>query len=129
MNHRNKKEKHIPQPPHGDPHMGAHDKNYQSTSPSKKIIPANKLHEGHEKDIPDSKDFMEHQKFENLKHIADEHLGGPIGISEYQSQSQSQSQSRESEKNTSQPSNKSGFWDKTKDKISHGVDKLKNLFK
>ncbi len=123
MNHRNKKDKHIPQPPQGDPHMGAHDINYKSTSPSKKIIPADKFHEGHEKDIPNTKDFMEHQKFENLKHVADEHLGGPIETSEHQSQS------TESDKTHSQPSNKQGFWDKTKDKISHGVDKLKNLFK
>jgi hypothetical protein len=123
MNHRNKKEKNIPQPPHGDAHMGAHDQHYESTSPSKKIIPAEKFHEGHEKDIPDKKDFMEHQKFENLKHVGDIHLGGPIETSEHHSQS------TESEKSPSQSSNKQGFWDKTKEKISHGVDKLKNLFK
>ncbi len=118
MDNRNKNTKNIPVPPS---HVEIHYKSeYKPTSPPKKIIPAQEFHEGHQKDIPDSKDFMEHKKFENLKHVADEHLGGPIEPHEHTSTTTT---------TTTTETHKEGVWDKTKESIKHGFDKIKNMFK
>jgi hypothetical protein len=110
----NSKDKNIPEPPrHPVEHHTVHRQESKSKSPVKKTLIPEKFHEGHEKDIPNSKDFMEHTKFEKMQHIADEHLGGPIETSEHKTES----------------TEKKGVWDKTKEVISKGIDKIKHIFK
>jgi hypothetical protein len=98
--------KNIPEPPKSPPtvhHKTIEKRESKSKSPRREIPKT--FHEGHEKDIPDPKDFMEHNKFEKMSHIAEEHLGGPI-------------EGCEKDK---------GLWEKTKEAVSSGIDSVKNL--
>ncbi len=87
---------------------------YKSSSPPKHFDIPTKFHEGHEKDIPNPKDFMEHKKFEKMQHVAEDHLGGSI---------------KTSEEGKDVSHREKGFLDKAKDVFSRGVNKIKNIFK
>jgi hypothetical protein len=89
-------------------------KKYESPvkSPIRSPIPKT-FHEGHEKDIPDPKDFMEHHKFDLMRETADKHLEG-----------------KDAEKTIREvPSTheNKGLWEKTKETISGGVKSIKNI--
>lgn len=89
---------------------------------------APEFHEGHEKDLPDPKDFQTHKTFEKNIKLVDEHLGGPIEgnkISETLKSHHHHDQETIWEKTKEAAS--SGF-EKTKDVVSSGVDKIKGLF-
>lgn len=107
--------KNIPEAPKNPPeihHYPAQKRESRSKSPRKEIPTT--FHEGHEKDIPDKKDFMEHNKFEKTAHNIDEHLGGPI-----QTESTGGSHNLHTQEK--------GFIDKAKDVISSGIDNVKNF--
>jgi hypothetical protein len=44
----------------------------------KDYVQSEGFHEGHEKDIPEKKDFMDQGTFNNIAGTLDQHLGGPI---------------------------------------------------